>query len=223
MTTAPNPKDLTELAESANLFNHNYYDVAEGDTELQWKDHIWPVLSEFDLTCTLDLAAGHGRISQKLVEHASKVYAVDISEEAVDFCKRRFADVDKVVVIRNNGFDLSDIPDEHLTAIVSIDSMVHFDSDIVRRYIREFERILKPGGRGYVWHSNYSSDPAGDIQDTYHWRGFMSKELFAHWCHKEGLKVISQQTTDNASPDTVFKDVDCRTLFVKPDSREEKN
>ena len=205
-------KSLTELAREPDALDGGpYYDLAEKDLENQWRDLIWPMVEDFDFTCALDLAAGHGRVSAKLQPLAKKLYTVDISEPAVEFCRRRFADRANVTVFRNNGYDLHEIPDRHLSAILCFDAMVHFDSDLVREYIKSFARVLRPGGRGFIHHSNFTADVSGDFKKQPHWRNFMSKELFAHWCIKAGLVVLRQQVIDWSA-----KDLDCLTVFENP-------
>lgn len=89
--------------------------------------------------------------------------------------------------------------------------MVHFDSDVVRAYLREFHRILGPSGRGFCHHSNYTANPAGDFHEAAHWRNFMSQELFAHYCAKEGLTVLKSKVIDWPE----YPQLDCFTLFSK--------
>jgi SAM-dependent methyltransferase len=205
---------LAKLAREPDAFSDGpYYELAEKDIDGQWTTLIWPMIENFDFTRTLDLAAGHGRVSAKLQPLAKKLYTVDISQPAVDFCKKRFADCPNVVVFCNNGYDLDEIPSRSLSAVVSFDAMVHFDSDLVRAYIKSFARILQPGGRGFIHHSNTTDAPSGDFKKHPQWRNFMSRELFAHWCHKAGLVILDQKVIDWG-----IKDLDCMTVFENPPS-----
>src|SRR3972149_1662035 len=74
--------------------NAPYYDVAEPDMDQQWENLIWPLLKNkgLDFRCVLDLAAGHGRNSAKLLQHAGQIIIVDINQENIDACKTRFKD-----------------------------------------------------------------------------------------------------------------------------------
>ena len=176
----------------------DYFAAAEADMGRYWDALIWPALAPhgIDFSCTVDLAAGHGRNTEVLRRLAGRVLAVDMIEECVESCRSRFADDPGVTCIQNDGISLAPIGDGEVTFVYCFDSMVHFDSDIVRAYLAEFRRVLRPGGHGFCHHSNYSKRPAGHFATNPHWRNFMSCELFAHYCGKEGLAVLHQQTVD---------------------------
>jgi hypothetical protein len=90
--------------------------------------------------------------------------------------------------------------------------MVHFDSDVVRAYIAEFARVVRPGGHVFCHHSNYSGNPTGDFRAVLAWRNFMTKELFAHYAAKEGFEVVSQRVIDWLGD---HSDIDCFSLLKK--------
>lgn len=190
---------------------HSYYDEAEQAIDHQWNELVWPFIKGYDFSCVIDLAAGHGRNSKKLKDIAQKIYIVDINGENIEFCRKRFASDERFHFIQNDGFALNGIRDEEITFIYCFDAMVHFDSDIIRAYLCEFRRVLKPGGYGFCHHSNYTKNPGGNFRNTTHWRNFMSKQLFAHYCAKEGLEVVKSKIIDWGEPE-----LDCLTLFKKP-------
>src|SRR5262249_47533525 len=68
-----------------------YYDMVEGFMDACWSETIWPMVSDCDFSVVVDLAAGHGRNSEKLRRVAGRVHVVDIVAENVEFCRRRFA------------------------------------------------------------------------------------------------------------------------------------
>ncbi len=154
---------LSELAkEVGDDWTHGpYYEEAEVGFSTQWDNDIWPLIQESDFTCTVELAAGHGRNSERLRHLASKLYLVDINQENIDWLRERFLDATNIVLIKNDGLHLTGIADGEATFIYSFDSMVHFDSDVVRQYLREIRRVLKRGRTGFCHYSNYSGDPTG--------------------------------------------------------------
>ena len=204
---------LSQVAEEvgADWKQADFYDSAEQYMEDAWTYTIWPFIQDCDFSCVIDLAAGHGRNTRKLREIAKKLYIVDIREENIQFCRQRFGEDWKIIYIRNDGLTLNGIADAEVTLVYCFDAMVHFDSDVIRSYLSEFYRVLKPGGYGFCHHSNYDDNPSGDLHDNPGWRNFMSQNLFIHYCSKEGLDVVRSQIIDWSSPET-----DCLTLFRKP-------
>lgn len=189
----------------------DYYESAEQWIEQAWSQTVWPFIWECDFSCVVDLAAGHGRNTRKLLELAKKLYLVDINADNIRFCRQRFATETRITYIQNDGFTLSDIPSGEVSLVYCFDAMGHFDSDIIRSYLHDFHRVLKPGGYGFCHHSNYDRNPGGDIHDNPGWRNFMSQNLFLHYCAKERLEVVKSQIIDWDTPKQ-----DCVTLFRKP-------
>jgi ubiquinone/menaquinone biosynthesis C-methylase UbiE len=70
------------------------------------------------------------------------------------------------------------LPGAAATFLFCFDSMVHFDSDVVRAYLREARRVLRPGGHAFLHHSNTMAHPGGDFRAQPHWRNFMSRSCW---------------------------------------------
>jgi hypothetical protein len=87
--------------------------------------------------------------------------------------------------------------------------MVHFDSDVVRSYLRDSHRALKPGGRGFFHHSNYTG--GYDWRKNPQGRNFMSREFFGHYADKEDLTVVKQTLLDRPH----HPQLDCLTLVER--------
>jgi SAM-dependent methyltransferase len=189
-----------------------YYDEAEGAMANCWNQFIWPLIQDCDFSRVVDLAAGHGRNGPFLRAVSGQVIIVDINKENVDFCRRRFAGDPKFRFLQNDGCGLAGLADGSVSLIYCFDAMVHFDSDVIRKYLQDFYRVLQPGGRGFCHHSNYPGNPAGDFREDYSWRNFMSQELFHHYCAKEGLSVVRSQVLEWAETPRH----DCLTVFEKP-------
>jgi ubiquinone/menaquinone biosynthesis C-methylase UbiE len=216
--TAPNQPHLTHnaAAEAKIWDQHQYYDDAEKYMEEQWSVLVQPFLEGCDFETVVDLAAGHGRNSKRLLERTKRLYIVDFLQSNIEFCQQRFAGDSRVTYIRNTGFDLQAIAADSVSLVYCWDAMVHFDSDIVRSYLREFRRILKPGGKAFCHHSNWMGNPGGFESPGErgigpHRRNFMSKALYAHYAIKEDLEVVRQRTIQWNTPD-----LDCMSLVMRP-------
>lgn len=216
------PSDEARMAENiarnrASWSISDYYGQAEGAMDMQWSN-IWPLIRDGDFTSVLELAPGHGRNTDKLKEVASEIWLVDLSAPCIEQCKRRFADYAGPCRLRyhvNDGKSLPMLADATITFVYSFDAMVHFDRDVVRDYVREFARVMRPGARGFVHYSNYGAvapDPDSPWERNPHARSTMSRALFASYCAAEGLEIVGDRLIDwEGEPE-----LDCVSLFAKP-------
>jgi SAM-dependent methyltransferase len=189
---------------------NSYFAHAEAYMEELWSGLVWPLIESCDFSHTVDLAAGHGRNSVKLAMLAKRLTIIDIQPGNIEACKQRFSGRKGIDYFVNNGFDLRPLADDDVTLVYCFDAMVHFDSDVVRSYLRDTRRVLVPGGRGFFHHSNYTG--GHDWRTNTGARNFMTKELFAHYALKEGLSVISQRVI-NWGKDT---NIDCLSICEYP-------
>lgn len=189
-----------------------YHLPAEADMHRQWTTQIWPLLAkhEIDFSHSVDLACGHGRNTAMLSPLSQKVTLVDVNAENIEFCQKRFRG-ERYAFVKTSGYDLKDIADASVSFVYSFDAMVHFDLMIVHAYVKEFARILRPGGYGFVHHSNCQEAFGKDFRDVQGWRNFNSRDIFARQCERFGLEVVEQQLLDWGPPDH-----DCFTVFRKP-------
>ena len=194
--------DLAQAARAVGDFwrENPYYEAAEGEMDNRWQYLLAPWVADLDFRVCVDLAAGHGRNTRKMLEqpHCERVYCVDINEENAAFCRERFSAEPRVIVLRNDGYTIPEVEDGSVTCFYCFDAMVHFDSDVVRSYLKEVRRVLTPAGRAFLHHSNLTDFPG---RGPYHAenpgsRNFMSKAMFAHYASKEGLAVVRQEEID---------------------------
>jgi len=202
-----------------------YYDDAESAMEQQWTRLIWPLIEGSDFSTVLELAPGHGRNTAKLLPLSGHLYAVDINQTNIDFLDQRFAGAKNLTAFKNEGADLDKIDNATLTFVYCFDAMVHFDSDVVRSYIKEFRRVMKPGARAFMHYSAYDKNPTGTFRDHPGWRNFMNPTLFHHWLAKEGFKILrSELVNDNLlageNPSSATENTDAVTYFELPSDAE---
>lgn len=189
-----------------------YFAAAEPVMQRIWADMIEPFIRGSDFTCVLDLATGHGRNAAMLLPLAQRLILVDIQPGNIGICRKRFGSDPRITYLVNNGYDLRDVPAGTVTLLYCFDAMVHFDSDVVRAYLAEARRVLVPGGRAFLHHSNYQD--GDDWRTTPHSRAFMSQPLMRHYAVKEGLTVLRQRVIDWGG----VPKLDCLSLLAKPES-----
>lgn len=213
--TRPPPDVLRAAAEvGAHWRNSPYHREAEAFAAEQWAWLVEPFLADaVDFSRTLDLAAGQGRNAARLLPRARELWLVDILAENIAACRARFGADPRLRYHVNDGASLPCVPHAALTLVFCFDSMVHFDSDVVRAYLHEFARVLAPGGHAFLHHSNHAANPGGDYRDSPAWRNFMTRELMAHWAAKAGLEVVRQQPVDWLGDGGAL---DCLTLLRAP-------
>ncbi|MFI4889458.1 MAG: class I SAM-dependent methyltransferase [Steroidobacterales bacterium] len=208
-----------------------YFSTAETVIGRQWPHYIWPRIKDADFTTVVDLACGHGRNSARLAPLARRVIAVDINTECVEFVRARFANQPKVTVLQNDGSSLAGIDSGSATLVYCWDAMVHFEPEVVEAYLQEIARVLAPGGRGFIHHSNWTRGQGQDFKTQPHWRNVMSRDQFGGYLRACGLEIISQDIIDwdESKPwwktlwglrpsKRPFPAIDCISVFRKPGS-----
>lgn len=186
---------------------------AWGGPTIQWYGSILPRISAYlPAGVILEIAPGFGRWTTFLQEHCHSLKAVDSSKRCVAFCRKKFRMLKNISVYRNNGKDLEMIPSNSIDFVFSFDSFVHFDLNVVERYIAEISRTLKDGGTGFIHHSNLAC--CYSLIHNSGWRSSdVSHKSFEEVCRRQGLSCVLQEVVP-WGPD---KDVltDCFSLFIK--------
>ncbi|MEH2502816.1 ubiquinone/menaquinone biosynthesis C-methylase UbiE [Bradyrhizobium sp. AZCC 1578] len=179
-----------------------YFIDAEPAMELQWNQIIFPLIRDLDFTTVLDLACGHGRNSEFLRRHTKFLHLVDINQTCIDACRTRFGDTKdgtRFYYHVTDGNHLKMIPNDGITLVYTWDSMVHFDKLIVRDYLLDIKRVLKPGGSAFLHHSNF-----GEMAPDSNWatntgtRSDMSGKIMREYAAALGLDVVLQKIQGRA-------------------------
>jgi ubiquinone/menaquinone biosynthesis C-methylase UbiE len=120
---------------------------------------------------------------------------VDIDPSNIAVCKARFADDPRVCVLpNNNGRDLSAVDNASFTTLYSWDAIVHFEPALIEGYLHEFARVLQPGGKVFLHHSNAAA--GGRCRANRDGRTAMSADLMRTFVGEAGLRVIEQEPLD---------------------------
>ena len=154
-------------------WNKNYWDAGTdwtdrgegwsgpwGTPEMQWYGSVYPRIHRHLRAGTiLEIACGYGRWTNFLKEHCDRLIGVDLVDQCVQACRDRFADASHVSFVQNDGRSLDFVPDGSVDFVFSFDSLVHVDATVMRGYLSQFPRILKPRGTAFLHHSNLGAYP----------------------------------------------------------------
>ncbi len=157
----------------------------------QWKQQLINdlMIKNFVIDKTiLEIGPGAGRWTEHLQKIGKKIILADITKKCLDVCQTRFKN-DKNMeyhLIENN---LDFLPENSIDQIWSYDVFVHINPSDIKKYVKEFQRVLKSGGIAIIHHSGMISDY---IDKKEGWRSFMGKNQFSKILEENNLKIISQ-------------------------------
>ena len=153
-----------------------YFAKAEVHMETQWRKLVLPFLQPdwegISWSVVVELEAGRSRSAAKLLPLAGRLHLVDPHANNLDHCRQRFGADPQLAFHQTDGRSLP-LPDAASTFRFCFDSMAHFYSDVVRAYLRDAIRVLRPGGHAFLHHSSTTAHPGGDFEAEPHWRNFM--------------------------------------------------
>jgi SAM-dependent methyltransferase len=94
----------------------------------------------------LDFGCGVGRLTQPLADHFEEVRGVDISPVMLEQARHFNRHGDRCQYVWNNQSDLRMFADRSMDLIYSKITLQHIRPRRVRAYLKEFLRVLAPGG-----------------------------------------------------------------------------
>jgi SAM-dependent methyltransferase len=187
---------------------------AFGNTEAMWWFALLPRLHRYvPADSILEIAPGHGRWTQYLRFLCKSLVIVDLSENCIAACRKRFENASNITYMVNDGLSFDTVPDNSLDLIFSFDSLVHCEKDVIAAYLKETVRTLKPDGVGFFHHSNigvyrhlldiFNALPSSYLKRAFSrlvslnclgWRApSMSAVTFRELCEDANLDCISQE------------------------------
>ncbi len=94
----------------------------------------------------LGFGCGVGRLTQGLADHFDEVWGVDIAPSMIELAREYNRHGDRCKYRVNDTGDLGFFPDESFDLIYSLLTLQHMPAEYAKAYIREFLRVLRPGG-----------------------------------------------------------------------------
>ena len=156
----------------------------------------------------LDFGCGIGRLTQALAGHFDHVYGVDISAKMIDLACENNHQGARCEYVWNPGGDLRQFADGSLDMIYSWITLQHMRPRYARRYMREFLRVLAPGG---LLLFQYPSKPIHFRLRLARWKALLSRPqpMYMNGMDREevvtllergGARVLDIQQDDTAIP-----------------------
>lgn len=184
-----------------------------GTTENLWNTYLFEPLKKFRGKKILEIAPGHGRLSQFLSILASELIVVDLNETCIEQTKKKLGTHIKEYHV-NDGLSLSSIPTSSVDLVFSFDSFVHMHQNVVKSYIKEISRVLVKGGHGFIHHSWIGGGEELSFQN-FGGRANMNPELFKSFVEDNGMKMLSQESIQ-FEPVGFWNGKDILSFFYKP-------
>ncbi len=94
----------------------------------------------------LDFGCGVGRLTQPLAQYFDEVWGVDIAPSMIELARQYNQQGENCNFHLNETDDLAFFADESFGFVLSLITLQHIRSEHAARYIREFVRVLAPGG-----------------------------------------------------------------------------
>ena len=137
---------------------------------------------------------------------------VDLSANAIEQCRQRFADASNIDYFVNDGRSLDMAQDGAIDFVFSFDSLVHAEAEVLRLYLQQIARKLTRDGVAFLHHSNLGEyaryfdavdkvPPRGQpllkkvgLEYRTHWRDAgMTAARLREFAQQAGLVCVSQE------------------------------
>lgn len=202
---------------------------AWGGSAMHWHVGILPRLQgALPAGVIVEVGPGHGRWSRFLRPHCERLVLIDLDAGCIEACRARFRGDPGVDSRMGDGRGLQGVEDRSVDLVFSYDSLVHADTEAMQGYVQELARVLRPGGVGFLHHSNLASHrryfarmkrlPGGlrrslerlHLADRDGWR---AEDVDARWVRDAaagaGLAVVSQELI----PWRTRRPIDCLSIL----------
>lgn len=167
----------------------------------------------------VEIGPGGGRFTEVLLPKCTRLLAVDTSPTMLAVLAERFGAHGGLECVLSDGRGLSGVADSSVHAGFSYGVFVHLQHWDIYNYLCELERVLVPGGKAVVQHSNtfselgwqhFKAEVPRQLNRHKLFSSFIlnSPEIMAELAGRAGLEVVDSLT------DVVRRD--CITLLRKP-------
>lgn len=185
-----------------------------GSTENLWNNYLFNDLKEFRDKKILEIAPGFGRITQFLSILAKKLTVVDLNPVCIEKTRQKLGHhVSEYFVCDGKSFPF--IENESQDLVYSYDSFVHMHQNVIDEYLSEISRVLLPGGKSIIHHSNLIGGRDHSFANQ-GGRSNMTTIIFKELVEKYGMVVIEQKEIQINDGNEIWNGVDVISIFEKP-------
>jgi SAM-dependent methyltransferase len=136
----------------------------------------------------LEIGCGPGRLMKPLSRHFGEIHGVDVSDEMVRLARQRLAGIPHAHAHVAAGLGLPMFAGESFDIVYSYAVYQHIPSrDVVLAYMRETQRVLKPGG---VFRGQFNGLPPNPDPNTWSGVSFSEAEI-REFAREQQLQLLA--------------------------------
>ena len=220
-TYARRHRESERLGEEWNEPEAIGIDVDTPEEILPYLDRV--VFSPFLGTCDvlLEIGPGGGRFTEILLPKCRRLIAVDTSETMLELLRERFRGDGRLEYQLGDGRGLAGVASASVDAAFSYGVFVHLQHWDIFNYLTELERVLKPGGKSVIQHSNTLSELGWELFTKQVGRQLNRHKLpFTFTVNTPELmrELVTRARLECVDSLTEVARRDCITLIRKPDA-----
>jgi SAM-dependent methyltransferase len=137
----------------------------------------------------LEIGCGSGRLMRPMSRHFVEIHGVDVSDEMIALAREKLQDVPHAYPHVTDGASLSQFEDESFDFVYSYAVFQQIPSrEVVLRYLREIERVLRVGGLARLQFNGLPQTQAA--ADTWAGARFASQDLL-EFAHMHDFQVLA--------------------------------
>lgn len=145
----------------------------------------------------LDIGCGTGELLNRVKDRFELLYGVDIDDDAIKFCSKRFLNYENIRIAKCNVTELSKkFKGTEFDYVTALDNLEHLEPDIARKCLEDIYILLKGSGRFIFTGPNWYNKIWIKLGKSKLHKYSHSSYGWAKMIEKSGLKIISIETVD---------------------------
>jgi SAM-dependent methyltransferase len=154
---------------------------------------------------------------------------VDLAAACVDECRSKFKGDPRLHFEVGDGRTIPMVTDTSIDFAFSFDSLVHAEADILKSYVSELARVLKPNAIAFLHHSNLAAERSIWARLKCRWAGIdwaaiadqwransMSAKAMREFAERVGMSCVQQELIPWGTGPVL---IDCMSIIVNARNR----